>query len=238
MINVTKILAVLLMATVLVGLSTAPAEAGNFSLDAEVVAAFDLVFNPIALPDISTFPGFAAIYQVDYTVTTSTPPAGELGFASVAFSLETTGVLGDDFALGWNGTPETVDTNGAFPGGSAPLFATNLDAGAPGDLVGILTAIAGGLTTSSPTDDRILVGQAPNGPRLIGSVFMVWDGLSLATLTTADVAFVANSDQGVFLPSTSGQSTTVEFGVIPEPATLALGLMGLFGLASLRRRGC
>jgi hypothetical protein len=212
---------------------TPNAKATDYSLTGEVTAAFDLGFSPIALPDINIFPGFAAVYQIDYSMTTTNVSAGELGFANVGFNIAGNN-LSDSFGIGWTATTEQVDTNGGIPGGVAPLFATNIDAGTPLDLQGILVSIAGGLTTSIPTDDRILVGQAPNGNRFMGTIYMEWDGVTPGDVSTNGVLASSNSVNGEFLPSSSSPSDTILFGV-PEPSTLVLAGLALVGTFCRRK---
>jgi hypothetical protein len=208
----------------------AQAHALTVTVTPTVTKAFDLAFADIPLPDINTFPGFAAIYQVDLMMSATNLQAGEAGFANAGFSVTLDNLT--DAAGGWQPNTTQVDTNGAAPGGLQPLFATNVDGGTPGDLQGILSSIAGGVTNA--IDPRRTVGQT--SPALLGSVFVQWDGVTPANFSTAGLLFSANSTTGTFLAEQQGTVESVAFGV-PEPSTIVMAGLSMLGLAFRRRNG-
>lgn len=229
-----------LLTAVVVSFSAAQSHAIQITLTPSVVGAFNAAFEPIALPDITTNPGFSAVYQVDFGITVTNVVAPESGFANVGFNIGLTNLTAD--SSGWAPNTATVDSNGAAPGGVVPLFATNVDGGTVGDLQGILTSIAGGVTLAA--DPRRTVGQASGpaghvpGPALIGSIFVTWDGVSPATLNTNGVLFSVNSTTGSFADLGPGAGATINFGggaTIPEPSTMVMGGLSLIGLAFRRR---
>ncbi|MEQ8837696.1 MAG: PEP-CTERM sorting domain-containing protein [Lacipirellulaceae bacterium] len=159
------------------------------------------------------------VYQVDFSVETLAVFPGELGFANVGFSIATDNL--DTTDSDW--TPSAV---------AALLLETNLDAGIPDDLEGILASITGVL--DDPIDIRTQIGQ--NGPTVIGSILVEWDGVTPASLSTEDVLFSANSASGMFLAAQSGGSSLLQFGNVPEPATLVLLVAGASIFFANRRR--
>ncbi len=168
-------------------------------------------FNPIPIPDINSYPGHSAVYQIDFSIFVYDLEPNEAGFANIGFT-----------AVTENLTTELGGWQQYFASDSSPpilgvLFATNLDAGTPGDNIGILTSIAGGVT--NPSDPRRTVGQT--APQWIGSLYLTWDGVTPAKLTTDGILFQSNSLTGQFGNTKSGVSTTIFFGV-PEPSSLIL----------------
>lgn len=208
------------------------AQALMVDLIPQVVAAYEpITFDPIVpVPDIKSFPGFPAIYQVDFSIFVYDLLPGEAGFANIGFNVLTENLT--DIA-GWQPDITDIDIPGPRPAIIIPYFFVNLDAGVPGDNLGILVSIAGGITRSS--DPRYKVGQTT--PALMGSLFVLWDGVTPAKLTTDGILFSSNSLTGQFGNTKSGVSTTIFFGV-PEPCSLVLVTLfaGTCGLAS-RGRG-
>lgn len=231
-----------LLAVAAVSFSATQAHALNVALTPTIVNAYNNAtdFVPLA-PLPAGVPGTvvtefqAGVYQIDFAIDVTNLQAGEAGFANIGFNV----VLGPGLTTelgGWQPNGQTVDSNGAAPGGVVPLFATNLDAGTPGDNVGILVSIAGGVTNA--IDPRRTVGQAGAavpGPAYIGSLYVTWDGVTKSTLSTDGILFQINSSTGQFGNTTSGVSSTVRFGDVPEPSSLVLGGLSLIGLAFRRR---
>lgn len=210
------------------------ASAASYTLTPTVVASLadDGTFATVIPIDVINTNGVPRIFQVDFLITTSDVQAGELGFALTGFNVGLSGGL-TDVGGGWGPNTATVDSNGALPGGVVPLFATNVDGGTPGDLLGILTSIAGGVTNGA-VDPRANVGKT--APALAGTVFVRWAADGLSTLNTNGVLFTTNSTTGQFLvPASPGAGAELVFG-IPEPATCAMAGMGLIGMVAIGLR--
>lgn len=221
-----------MFAIALVGMIAAQAQAGSFTLTPVVSASYDLAFTQDAATRSTTDKaGGPGIWQVDIFMTVDSLEAGEAGFANTGFNAVFNGVS-DGFDAGWTANSATVDSNGALPGGIVPLFATNVDAGTPGDELGILVSIAGGVTGAN--DPRRKVGQVGGVPGFLGSLFVQWDAVATGKLSIQDILFQSNSTTGQFGNTVSGISSEVIFGV-PEPSTIAMAGLSLLGLAFRRR---
>ncbi len=205
------------------------AQALTVDLIPTVVAAFDqTTFDSIVpVPDTKSLPGYPAVYQVDFSIFVYDLEPNEAGFANIGFNVLTENLT--DIA-GWQPDMTDIDIPGPRPAGIIPYFFVNLDAGVPGDNLGILVSIAGGITRSS--DPRYTVGQTT--PALMGSLFVLWDGVTPAQLTTDGILFSSNSLSGQFGNTKSGVSTTIFFGV-PEPSSLVL--VGLCAAGCFNMRG-
>lgn len=171
--------------------------AATFSLIPSIVSSLadDGTFTTVIPIDTVSPNGVSRIFQVDFNVTTSNLQPGEFGFGKVQFDLYLLGGI-TDVGGGWGPNTSTVDSNGASPGGIVPLFNTNFDAGTPGDLKAIQTAIAPGVTNVA-VDPRANVGKT--NPALIGSIFIRWDASSLFWLVADRITFFPNSTAGTLL---------------------------------------
>ena len=214
----------------------ASVNAAVITLDQNVVGAFETDFTPLpGIPDLSFYTaGTPIVLQVDYSVHVQpgTLLPGERGFAATGFTIQL-GPGVTDAGGGWQPNIATVDSNGALPGGIVPAFATNVDGGTPGDLVGILAAIAGGITNAN--DPRTKIGQ-DGGISYIGSVFLQWDGVTTSTISTDGVLMTSLSTTGQFnVPALPAPPSITALVSVPEPTTVALAGLALCGLAFRRR---
>ncbi len=199
------------------------AQALTVDLIPQVVAAYNNAtdFNPIPIPDINAYPGHSAVYQIDFSIFVYDLEPNEAGFANIGFNALTENLTTE--LGGWQ----------QYYAPAIPLFFVNVDAGIPGDNKGILVSITGGVT--NPSDPRRTVGQT--APQWIGTLYVTWDGVTPAKLTTDGILFSSNSLTGQFGNTKSGVSTTIFFGV-PEPSSLVLVtlLAATIGFAQRDRR--
>jgi len=150
----------------------------------------------------------------------------------------------------------TPDINGAAPGGVFPLFATNDDAGTPGDLTNILVNVGRadvarnrqyGEEARPTSGDNLQSGETTLGyPTKIGQIFIQWNGTPAAGTSTLTVAPSAGTFLSTYPGNGTGtgtstsqsgaifETTDVTFGIVPEPASLSL--LALSALPLLRRR--
>lgn len=197
-----------------------PASAATFSLTQTIVRALADDGTFLTEIPINSSTSGPRIFQIDYAITTSNLQSGELGFALVGFNINLEGVT--DVGGGWGPNTATVDSNGAAPGGIVPLFATNVDGGTPGDLQGILTSIAGGVTNAA-VDPRANVGKS--APAHIGTIFVRWNAPSYYKISTSGVLFTTNSTTGQFLvPATPAPGSVIQ--PFPEPSSYMLAALG------------
>lgn len=228
--KITALFAVLALAV-----STTAVSAATFTLNPVVTAAFDAGFNPLPSIDTTTMNSVMRIFELDLQVTTANLAAGERGFGNVGFNLALGGTLTEGGAGGYQPNTATTDSNGAAPGGIVPLFFANADAGSnTSDLQGIFATVSSGITNPNASDMRVRIGQA-GGPNSLGKVYVKWNANAMETVTVAGSLWSVLGNDGQFSNGT-GTGGSVTFGDIPEPATLAMGGIGLIGLISVVRR--
>jgi len=198
---------------------------------------------PITTNGLGEVTSGAGVYQLDITFT-ATAAAGEKGWANTLFDAGVTGTgLTLDQATGYSPNAGTLDINGNAPGGVTPIYGTNTDAGAPGDLKGLLASIASATIVTSATDTRNLLGTAgapanAGFPSLIGSIFVNWSGAGKGNVVLNNQQFSFTLTDGTFGTTQIGNGASVTFTAVPEPATVSmigLALLGFVGV--IRRRG-
>jgi len=202
------------------------AQAATLNVQANVTAAYDSLWNVVTLPDINTNVGTPLIYQVDYSFTIADLIAGQQGFGNMAMNLSLNGVADQ---LGWSGDSSTFKVGPT----NTPIWSDNGDYGVVGDLQGVVVGISG-FNTANAVDPRPTLGQ-DGDVRYVGSVYVLWDGVTPASVDATVTGFSTISTAGQ-LASDAGTAfaTSVTFGAIPEPATMSLLALG--GLAALIRR--
>ena len=209
-------------------------------------STFSTTLPFIMLPNGHVANGQPGVYQVDI-VFTATAGAGEKGWANTLFDAAAFNSgesnLELDLLTGYSPNAGTLDINGPGPGGVTPIYGTNTDAGAPGDLNGLLASIASATIVTTVNDTRNLLGipQAPANagyPSLIGSIFVNWNGLGEGTVVLNNRQFSFTTTGNTFADTQQGGGASLEFGrALPEPATFTLmGIAMLGGLGLVRRR--
>jgi len=195
----------------------------------------------------SVYYGQPGVYQVDILFT-ATAGAGEKGWANTLFDAAIEFNSGGsnlnlDLLTGYSPNSGTLDINGASPGGVTPIYGTNIDAGTPGDLKGLLASIASATINTTANDTRNLLGtpQAPANagyPSLIGSIFVNWNGLGGGFLVLNNQQLSFTTTANTFANTQTGAGAWLFFGITPEPTTFTLmGIAMLGGLGLVRRRG-
>lgn len=215
----------------------AVSNAATMTVDQRVEAAYAPDFTPLpSVPDLGNYVGGPIVIQVDYHMVTENIGPGERGFGNVGYSIAM-GPGVSDAAGGYQPNTESVDTNGALPGGIQPLYFANADAGSnTSDLQGIFATVASGLSSPHAADPRVKIGQ-PGGKSLLGSVFYLWDGTTTSAITVPTVLVSTLLTNGQFGPGVAGLTEPILLvPAIPEPASLALGGIAAIGLLFSRRR--
>lgn len=252
-----RIMSVLAIAAVAV--FAANVDAAVISVQPSIAGYFDTAFNPIPAPASrpgggTDNTGAPTVVAVDIHLSVQSLDAGEDSLGTAAFTIAHSGNPGFLGQIepnvdvgGYAAYPyPNVDSNGALPGGSVPLFANNADLGTSStDLVGILVQMATGAFTNA-ADPRRNVGEPdgvtlPSGdslasPVLLGTAYLTWNGLGAVNITLDPVQVSAKLTNGQFLAGTAPPSAVLTIGNdIPEPSSLMLLGSCLAGVV-LRRR--
>jgi hypothetical protein len=196
--------------------------AAVISVQPVVAGYFDLAFNPIAPIPAGTNPNHPVVLQVDVMMQVQSLSPGEdsFGFANFGFQFgsgeDPQGEIVPEPGDGWNANNPTVDSNGALPGGTVPLFALNADFGFhPTDLQDITVSMASGAFTNA-ADPRRNVGETGSSlgsPIRLGSAFLRWDGLGLVTVRLTSLEVRAKLTDGSFVSATAANSSTISLGI-------------------------
>ena len=181
----------------------------TLTLSAEVTAAYDPdtweLITPT--PDYTTLVGETYWWQIDFSFEIADIPDGFQGFGGMSFDID---VSAFDDAGAWS--PDTSTWSPQFPPGvQNPIWSDNGDYGAGGaDFEGIVVAIDG--VSGDPNDPRGGLGQGES--RYVGSIYVLWDGLSQADLTVTARQMGLIDDEGVLVVDEAGTFLTggVTFG--------------------------
>jgi hypothetical protein len=210
--------------------------AGTMTPSLQVMNRYDLGTSPFPLPL-----GGPGLYEIGVFFRAQKDPATEKGWLSAAFAVGVDNFFGSNLtlesAIGWFPNTQTTDTNGPAIGGSKAVFQTNVDAGVPNDLQGVIAAIESALiagaaqggnanelrnelgTANAPNTagyKNPLDGGAPTpatgNPSYLGSFFVRWNGLGIGrvNLNSFQYAFsLLNGTPTNALDDSPGPTTTV-----------------------------
>ncbi len=189
----------------LAAFSVPVANAGNIGLSVEVLGAFDSGFNPInPIPPIDQNFGSDIIYQLGLNID-PTPGAGERDFLNMALDIALNDLTDAGGGYTAGASPEVDINPNPIITNNQPVFATNQDAGAPGDLQGIIVSKAAPLTDDDPRTTY------SDYPFEFGQIFVGWDGVTAASLEiTGSASF--NPEGGGQPPSEPITPFTLSFG--------------------------
>jgi hypothetical protein len=222
-------LRIFVCSVMMLGLVGQMVEAGSMTLNAVIVDRWAPDFSVNGLPVVYDGGGRVADgqpgnYEIEVSFTAVKDPGTEKGWLNTLFNASTSGDAGLDLIPGtWTPINPNIDTNGALPGGTAPQYGTNQDAGAlPDDLQQIIISLAGANLPSTATDRRNDVGTANAYPAVmvtsspgasgLGRLFVSWDGAGASDLTLGDHAFSFSLLTNVPGPEQQGQGAGVGFG--------------------------
>jgi hypothetical protein len=222
------------VAALLLTMSPLTSSAAVYTVTPVFVQAFtaDGAFDPI--PGYDLFSGIPAVLQYDFLVSADGFAPNQYGFANGVFTINLIGNLSSTSAPGWNPsfTPN-VDTNGAAPGGLAPLLRDNMDLAAQ-DLKDILIGVAFPLTTNPAVDPRFQFGRGPFANYNVGTTYIDYAGGGPASLTAQFTQASALYRDG----TTNRYIGVVDplFGVyyVPEPTAAMLAVLGMIGVVQSR----
>jgi hypothetical protein len=177
-----------------------------------------------------------AILQFDFLISVSDFAPDQYGFANGVFTITPHRYLSNTSAPGWNPSPvnPTVDTNGATPGGLAPLLADNADLAAQ-DLKDILIGVATPLTTNPAVDPRFRFGRGTTANFNVGSAYFDYNGGFIfgdyvtARFTQASALYRDGTTNRYI-----GIVDYVYVPTVPEPATCLMAAIGMV-CAAVRR---
>jgi len=182
------------------------------------------------------------VYQVDFYIQFSDPTNNNFGALNMDLS-PITGVTRPaaqvgSIRTGWlaNNPFWDSDNDGTVdPANDARTYGDNADLGTANDLVGIVLDIDP-LVATNANDPRPTLGKVASPGSLLGSIWVTWNG-------TAQGKVTADLKQGGFYNPTTNllvsdlaaapNDSAANFNV-PEPSSIAL--LGLGGLAAIRRR--
>jgi hypothetical protein len=222
------------VAALLLTMSPLTSSAAVYTVTPVFVQAFtaDGAFDPI--PGYDLFSGIPAVLQYDFLVSADGFAPNQYGFANGVFTISMGGNLSNTLAPGWNQSfPTVVDTNGAAPGGLAPLLRDNMDLAAQ-DLKDILIGVAFPLTTNPAIDPRFQFGRGPFANYNVGTTYIDYAG-GPASLTAEFTQASALYRDG----ATNRYIGLVDplFGVyyVPEPTAAMLAVLGMIGAVQSRR---
>jgi len=205
------------------------AQAATLNLTGTVTNAYLPNTNTAAPLDITINPGVSYDYWVKFYFTVS-DLGTEAGFGNLSMDLTLNGV---DRVTG----PTSPDKTKWMP--NNPLWVDEdegpqLTYADTGDVGNDFKAILAGLDVSNipydGNDPRGTLGQST--PAYFGSVRVNWAGVSVATLDITGAFSTFSGGQLHYVGAANGSS--IQFGLIPEPATMSLLALG--GLATLIRR--
>jgi len=179
----------------------------TLTLSAEVTAAYD----PDTWEEITPTPDHTTLleetywWRIDFSFDITDIPDGFQGFGGMSFDMD---VSGFDDAIAWQADSTTW---WQFPPGvQRPIWSDNGDYGTSSDFEGIVVAISS--FSEHPNDPRGELGQGES--RYVGSVYVLWDGLSQADLTLTANQMGLIDDAGVLVVDEEGTftATGVTFG--------------------------
>jgi hypothetical protein len=231
------------------------ASAANQTLSAQITGTFSADGNTVNSATGPIFDGTPHIYRVDISTLLGGSPSATESFGAAGYDVVLNSHLSRVAAntanvrTNWSANNPTMSVADANTLNAIPNYFTggdNADLGTSAtDLVAITQDVDGsnlGKTVDPNTfaavpDPRQAIGKGT--PFKLGSVFVAFDGSANTTLTFANVGYSIANTAGtpIFGNSVPSQIAAVAFNAVPEPATIALMVIGAFGLVCAKRRG-